>query len=156
MEELERRRIESDPVYHVLLYPHEQHFLDTLLEAAIEIVKKKYGNHVITLPEVAHAFELLQSSSLRNDSRPRLFALLFMMVWEPSLTGALCEMYGPNAIFGKQHLSKYVMRIKQFVESTLSFRYNETNIVTIVENFVCSATTEYVVGPLTTNVPSSM
>jgi hypothetical protein len=85
-----------------------------------------------------------------NDHDIRLFVVLNWMYRERSMREAIEREYDQKGIFGKDdinHFHSFVGLIGKFVDQTVQFPYDPSNVMDIVENFIKAAKLEYMMGP---------
>lgn len=131
---MEKKYERDDPVFTLLYYPERE--MDEFLDTAIKVVQKRYGERIHTRTISRAIFDQLQRIP---DNTVRLFALIFMMQWETSLSTGISD---------TPHFRAWLARIDRFIDMTVQFKYNKFNVIEIVENFVEAAKLEYVMGPL--------
>ena len=131
---MEKKYERDDPVFTLLYYPERD--VDEFLDTAIKVVQKRYGDRIRTRTISRAIFDQLQRIP---DNTSRLFALIFMMQWETSLSSGISD---------TPHFRAWLARIDHFIDMTVQFKYNKFNVMEIVDNFVEAAKLEYTMGPL--------
>lgn len=161
-QKIHEQRMDNDPIYQLLLFPHtplEVHdddtqellyvttFVDRLLNGIMEMLHKKYGESYATDPLICDMFTTLQSDHC--GPRLKVFALLFIIKWEPEVTELIRDLYDEeNAPFGGIEQFNHLLRILDgWIASIKMSAYSQFDIVPRVENFVDLATIEYIMGP---------
>ena len=136
-------------MYRLLFFPAE--VVDAILKTGIAVIYKKYGECITSDPKITSTFDLLASGKYEDDDMSiKLMVVMFILSHEPELATAIADSYDPSGGFfehkGSQMFRKLVIRVKTFVDQTLSFPYNPTNIVETTENFVKATKLAYMMG----------
>lgn len=155
-------RAEKDPIYQLLLFPHAPlevrddktqellyvtTFVDRLLQGIKDMLHKKYGESYATDPLICDMFKTLQADYC--GPRLKVFALLFIIKWEPEVTELIRDLYDEEeAPFGGLEQFNHLLRILDgWIAGIKMSAYSQFDIVPRVEHFIDLATLEYVMGP---------
>jgi len=139
----EKKYERNDAIFTLLFYPERE--AKGLLDTAIAVIRKRYGERILQTRAIARVFHLLQTIP---DHTVRLFALLFMIHWEPSIAKELEVLPGMFGSDQTTHFRAFMIQIGAFTDKTLQFHYNAFNAIEVVDKFVEAAKLEYVMGPL--------
>jgi len=140
-EEIHEKRCEHDPIYSLLFFPKRGELIK-FVDVGIQVICKKYK-----FVEEHRVFRLVRSI---NDDTVRIFTVLVLICWETGFRTAIEESYDHQGLFGANdvnHFRSFVGKIDRFVDQTIKFSYDHTNIMEIIENFVAAARAEYMMGP---------
>jgi len=138
-EKIVKERIENDPIYKLFTNGD-----DEFLKLCIEVIQKRYS---FDNKDILRAFKLLLET---DDKIIKIFSVIFFMTWEPLLYKINNNRYGNNGVFkktGKDHFRMFMLKMDEYIEKTIKFPFCKYNIEDIVNNFVNSAKTEYLMGP---------
>jgi hypothetical protein len=152
MEEIEKNRIDCDPVYHLLFCPKD--YIDQFLEIGFKLILKRYGTVVSEDATILRTIKMIQDKKYDNDDLEIKIAILFFIISrEPALATKLEQLYNINGgIFenqGPQMFRKLMVSVKEFIRKTLEFPYNKHNIVETISNFNKALRTTYAIGEVT-------
>jgi len=151
-------RVECDPFYKLLIDTNgvfkdkkNVKFIDELLKTGIDIIYKKYGKTIQDNNHIAVIFKLLLSNRYGDqDEMMKLFALLAMISHEPELANAVESFYNTKGgIFEEKGPSMFrttMILVKENINRTFNFAYNEANIVETISNFIHSIHMKYTCG----------
>lgn len=164
--DIHSKRCEADPIYQILLFPNEvlpvynEHtgdllytttFIDRVLSGIKAMLEKRYGDALSQETLVTDMFKGL--SSPQCDTRIKIFVLMFLIKWEPSVCELIRDLYDPEAtgcLHGEDSLKQYNTLLKlldKWVAQTVVYPFSQLSIVEIVTSFVDACTQEYIMGP---------
>lgn len=160
-------RCVADPMYQLLLFPEEElpvyapssgallyttTFVDRLLEGIHGMLQKRYGESFQQEVLITRLFEVLLKREA-CDAPIKVFALLFLIKWEPSVCELMRELYdteSTNSVFEEKGVEQYNTLLKlldHWVEQTINYPFSQFSIVQLVQNFLDACTREYIMGP---------
>ena len=168
MEQVHRERCAVDPMYRILFSPestvtdtdtgNQVVFLDHLVALFIEYVKARYGAPLLDSRGAARVYAMW-SAGAEVSAESKIFALAFILRWEPAMYEAMLSMYDDESPYamngGSAQLVRVIARIEDFINATLSFPYHKGNIVTTVDAFVTALRKEYIMGPFYDQTPAT-
>ena len=146
--EIIKNRCDNDPIYSLIYAPHDDDFINQMIELCILVICKRYGDTISKDKSISYMFKLLRE--VKDDDVIKRFAIIFFINWETDLCKAVVDMYGDKGLFeenGKQHFHQFIGRMNAFVEKTIRFPYSKYNIIELINNVDDSVKKEYLMGP---------
>lgn len=137
-EKIHVERCARDPMYHLCYFPTKGDFQRQLLDKCIQIIHKKYGSAIRDDALIQRIFRLLNEY---NDPQAMFLALMFIMVWETDVSKAMGELFDVSQDYtlhgnaSREHYRKFLQTANGYVENTLQFPYNKTNILETTKKF---------------------
>lgn len=128
-------------MYQLCYFPQQE-----LLKKCIELIHKKYGSALRNDRLIQRVFGLLMEY---NDHDAMFMACIFMMVWESEVSKAVEQLFSLEQDFtlhgqqSREHFRKFLILAREYVEKTIQFPYNKTNIIETAHKFRQATTLAY-------------
>ena len=152
-------RCNADPMYRLLFFGNMElemsdgttpRYVDYLLDSAIKMLTKRYGSAFKQSRWLSHVIPMLFRHA---DLVPKIFALLFILQKNPSLSETIFDLYDTESEFdmfskgGNNQFYAFIKYIRNIITHHLNHAPNKYTIKRELSGFVEHAQHEYVMGP---------